>query len=141
VRRGIRAVDRDLHAFDAEPREAPGGALVDVAAVGFDLQGDAACGEQLDNVPEVSHAERLAAAERDIGNAAGRDAAGELERLAPIELVAPGAVRAGFFAAGDAARAAAIGELPRKKKGRTKLVNRASTARPRIGVNCWTYFR
>jgi hypothetical protein len=109
-----------------------------VAAVGLDLQRDAVRREQLDNVPEVSYAERLAAAEGDVGNAAGRDAAGELERLAAGELVAPGAVRAGFLAAGDAARAAAIGELPGKKKGRAKLVNRASTARPRIGVNCRT---
>ena len=111
--------------------------LVDVAAVGFDLQRDAARDEQLQDFPEVRRAERLAAAERDVGNAGGDDAAGEFERLAPVELVAPGAIRPRFLAAGDAARAAAIGELPRKKKGRAKLVNRASTARPGIGVNCW----
>jgi hypothetical protein len=84
----------------------------------------------------VRHAERLAAAEGDVRNAGLGDAARELERLFPVELVAPGAVRAGLLAAGDTARAAAIGKLPGKKKGRAKLVDRASTARPGIGGNC-----
>jgi hypothetical protein len=89
----------------------------------------------------VRHAEGLAASERDIGNAERRDALRELARFVAAELIAPGAVRTRFLAAGDAARGAMIGELPGKKKGRAKLVNRASAARPRIGVNYRDYFR
>ena len=77
------------------------------------------------SVPAVRHAERLAAAEGDVGNAGIDDAAREVERLVAAELVAPGAVGAGFLAAGDAARAAAVGELPGKKKGRAVFVYRA----------------
>ena len=87
----------------------------------------------LEQLPAVRHAERLAAAEGDVGNAGSDDAAGELERLVAVELVAPGAVRAGFLAAGDAARAAAVGELPGKKKGRAVLVNRALPRAPGSG--------
>jgi hypothetical protein len=83
----------------------------------------------------VRHPERLAAAEGDVGDARLDDAVRKLERFVAAELIAPGAVRAGFLAAGYAARGAAIGELPGKKKGRAKLVDRAS-ARPGIGVNC-----
>jgi hypothetical protein len=48
-----------------------------------------------------------------------------VERLIAAELVAPGAVGARFLAARDAASAAAIGELPGKKKGRAVLLYRA----------------
>jgi hypothetical protein len=97
--------------------------LVDMAAVGLDLQCDAAGGEELEQLPGVRHPERFAAAEGDIRNTRSDDAAGEVEGLAAGELVAPGAVRARFLAAGDAARAAAVGELPGKKQRRAKLLN------------------
>jgi len=83
----------------------------------------------------VRHAERLPAAEGNVGNPGIDDAARQVERFVAAELIAPGAVRARLLAAGDAARTAAVGELPGKKKGRAKLVNRASTARPGLGVN------
>jgi len=135
---GGGAVHRDLHAFDGKARQSLGGALVDAAAIGLDLEGDAARGEALEDLPAVRDAERLAAAEGDVGDAGMDDAARELECLFAVKLVAPGAVRTRLLAAGDAARAAAVGELPGKKKGRAKLVNRACIARPGIGVNCWT---
>jgi hypothetical protein len=82
-------------------------------------------GEQLDHLPEVRHAERLAAAESDIRNTERNDAAGEVERFVAIELVAPGPVRTGLLAAGDAACCAAVGKLPGKKKGRAVFMYRA----------------
>jgi hypothetical protein len=48
----------------------------------------------------VRHAQRLAAAEGDIRDARGDDAAGKVERLAAVKLVAPCPVGAGFLAAG-----------------------------------------
>jgi len=112
-----------------------------MAAVGLDLQCDAAGRQNLQELPEMRRAQRLAAAEGDIGNTGSDDAAGEVKGLAAVELVAPGAVRARFLAAGDAARAAPVGELPRKKKGRAKLLNRGSITRPGCGANCRAYFR
>ena len=81
VRRCGGAVHRDLHAFDGKARQALGRALVDAAAVGLDLERDAARGEPLEDLPAVRHAERLAAAEGDVGNAGLDDAAREAERL------------------------------------------------------------
>jgi hypothetical protein len=52
----------------------------------------------------VRHAERLAAAESNVGNTEVYDAAGEVERFGAVELVMPGAVRTRLLAAGDAAR-------------------------------------
>jgi hypothetical protein len=78
VRGGAGAVHRDLHALDAEPGQALGGALVDAAAVGLDLERDPARGEALEDLPAVRHAERLAAAEGDVRNAGLGDAAREL---------------------------------------------------------------
>jgi hypothetical protein len=42
VRRGGGAVDRDLHAVDAERGDPVGGGVVDAAAVGLELERDAA---------------------------------------------------------------------------------------------------
>jgi hypothetical protein len=122
VRRGGRAVDRDLHAIDAERGDAVGGGVVDAAAVGLELERDAARGEAVEHVPAVRDAERLAAAESDIRNAGFADGAGELERLVPAQLVAPRLVGARLLAAREAAGAAAVGQLPGKKEGRSVIV-------------------
>ena len=81
VRRGGRAIDRDLHALHGERGEAVGGGVVDAAAVGLELERDAGRGEPLEDVPACGDAERLAAAEGDIGNAGVGDASREVERL------------------------------------------------------------
>ena len=109
---------------DVERRQPVGGGIVDAAAVGFDLERDAAAGEDLEELPAMRHAERLAAAERDIGDAGLDDAPREVERLVAAKLIAPRLVGAGLLAARDAARAAAVGQLPGKEKGR------AGTRRP-----------
>ena len=66
----------------------------------------------------MRRAERLAAAEGNIGDAGVGDARGDVQRLVARQLVAPRLVRAGFLAAREAARAAAIGQLPGEEKGR-----------------------
>ena len=81
VRGGGRAVDRDLDALHGERREAVGGGVVDAAAVGLELERDAGRREHVEDVPAMRHAERLAAAERDIGDAGVGDAPREVERL------------------------------------------------------------
>ena len=84
----------------------------------------------------MRHAERLAAAECDIRNPERGDAPPKLERLVAVELIAPGAVGTRFLAAGYATRAAAVGELPGKKKGRAVFVYRAPRDSGQLG-----YFR
>jgi hypothetical protein len=69
-------------------------------------------------------AERFTAAEGDEGNAGFRDRAREVERLGAGQLVGPGFVGPGLFAAREASRAAAVGQLPGKKKGRPVLIDR-----------------
>jgi hypothetical protein len=125
VGRGGRTVDRDLHAVDGELGEAVGAGGVDAAAVGLELDRDAARDEALEDAPRVRNAERLAAAEGDVGNAGGGDRVGEGERLVRRQLVAPGLVGAGLLATGEAARAAAVGQLPGEKKGRRVLIDGA----------------
>jgi hypothetical protein len=125
VRRRGGAVDRDLHAVDSQLDEAIGGRRVDAAAVGLELEGDVAIGEPLEDVPRMRRAERLAAAEGDVGDAGLGDRGGEIERFARRQLVAPGAVRTGFLAAREAPRAAAVGQLPGKKKGRFVVIDGA----------------
>src|SRR5262249_28960941 len=80
--------------------------------------------------PAMADAERLAAAESDVGDAGVDDAPGKVERLGAIELITPGAVGAGFFAASDAACATTVGQLPGKKKGRAVVVYGA----PRLDI-------
>jgi hypothetical protein len=80
----------------------------------------------------VLDAEGLAAAEGDVGDAGCGDGVGERERLARRQLVAPGPVRTGFLAARDAARAAAVGQLPGQEEGRIVVVDGAP--RPRSGI-------
>src|SRR5205085_8501152 len=63
VRARGRAVDRDLHAIDGERGDAVGRGGVDPAAVGLELEGDAAFGEPFEDVPGVVDAKWLAAAE------------------------------------------------------------------------------
>nr|HET7859480.1 hypothetical protein [Caldimonas sp.] len=125
VRRGGRAVDRDLDAVDGELGEAVGAAVVDAAAVGLELDRDAIAGEALEDAPRVRDAERLTAAEGDVGDVERGDRVGEGERLARRQLVAPRLVGAGFLAACEAARSAAVGQLPGEKKGRRVLVDGA----------------
>ena len=57
-----RAVDRDLHALDGERRQAIGGGVVDAAAVGLELERDAAAGEHARRYP--SNGRRRAARRR-----------------------------------------------------------------------------
>ena len=106
-------------------------AVVDAAAVGLDLEGDAGAGEDLEELPAMRHAERLAAAERNVGDAELADAPREVERFVAAKLVAPRLVGAGFLAARDAARAAAVGQLPGEEEGRPVLVDRAPRHRGR----------
>jgi len=131
VRGGGGAVDRDLHAVDGELGKPFGAGRVDAAAVGLELDGDAARGEPLEDAPGVVDAERFTAAERDVGDAGSGDRVGERERLARAQLVAPCPVGPGLLAAGDAARAAAIGQLPGEKKGRCVLIDGAPPDRDR----------
>jgi hypothetical protein len=84
----------------------------------------------------MRRAERLAAAEGDIGDAGSGDRGREIERLASRQFVAPGPVGTGFLAAREATRAAAVGQLPGKKKGRFVVIDGAppDRARGRIQV-------
>ena len=118
-----RAVHGDLHALHAEPRQAIGRSVVDARAVGFDLECNAARREQLEQIPEMRRTERLAAAECYIGNPGCDDALCEVERLGAIQLIAPGPVGPRLLATGEAARRAAVGQLPGKKKGRAVLAD------------------
>ena len=76
--------------------------------------------------------ERLSAAERDIRDARVDDAVRERQRLVAVELVGPALVGAGLLAAREAARVAAIGELPRKKERRAVFVYRAAGKRGQL---------
>jgi hypothetical protein len=125
VHGGGGAVDRDLHALHVERGDAVGRAVVDAARVGLELDGDPGRRQPVENVERMRHGERLAAAKGDVGNAGVDDAFGEVERLIARQLVAPRLVRAGLLAAGEATRAAAVGELPGEKKGRVVLEYRA----------------
>src|SRR4029079_19837030 len=84
-----------------------------------------ACREAVEDIPAMRDAERLAAAEGDEGDAEIDDGAGEAERLVAAQLIAPGLVGAGFLAARQTARAAAVGQLPGEKKGRVVVIDRA----------------
>src|SRR5262249_49828117 len=101
-----------------------GGYAGQAAAVGLDLEGGPVVGEELEELPAMRHAERLAAAECRIGDAELADATREIERLVAPKLIPPNAVGPGLLAAGDTLRVAAVGQLPGKKKGRPVLVER-----------------
>jgi hypothetical protein len=77
----------------------------------------------------MGHAQRLAAAEGCVGNSRGHDLARDIQRLGARELVTPRLVGSGLLAAGEAARAAAIGELPGNEKGRPVLLDRTPLRR------------
>ena len=77
-------------------------------------------------------AERLAAAEGDEGDAEIDDVAGDAKRLVAAQLIAPGLVGAGFLAARKTACAAAVGQLPGKKKGRIVVIDGAPLHRIRF---------
>ena len=111
------------HCWDVFERLAAGG--VDAAAVGLELEGDAARREPFEDIPAVCDAERLAAAEGDEGNAEIDEGAGEVECLLAAQLIAPGSAGARFLAARQTACAAAVGQLPGKKKGRVVVIDRA----------------
>jgi hypothetical protein len=100
-------------------------ARVDVAPVGLELERNAGAREDLEEVPGVGDAERLATAERDVGNTGRRDGACEGERLLARELVAPRAVGPGLLAARDAARAAPVRQLPGDEERRPVRIDRA----------------
>ena len=102
-----------------------GGGVVDPAAVGLDLERGSRGREDVEDFPRVGYAERLAAAEGDVGNALGGDVAREAQRLVTRQLVAPCLVGTGFLAAGDAAGAATVGQLPGDEEGRTVIGDRA----------------
>ena len=123
-----RAVDRDLNAVDRKRRDPVGGSVVDPATIGLDLERDPGGGKDFEEFPAVRDAERLTAAEGDVRNPEVDAAPCEVERLVASKLVVPRVVGAGFLAAGDAARAAAVRQLPGEKKGRSVLIDRA----PRI---------
>src|SRR4030095_5710918 len=105
-------------------REPIGRGRVDATPVGLDLERDPRGREDLENLPAMRDPERLTAPEGNEGNAGFRDAAREVERLVAGELVRPRFVRAGLLAARETARAAAVGQLPGKKKGRPVLIDR-----------------
>lgn len=123
-RRG--AVDRYLDAFDAERNQPIRCEGIDPTAVRFQLQGDAAPGQDLEELPAVGHLEGFATAKRAIGDARRDDPPRELERFVPIELVNPGLIGTRLLAARDAASGAAIGKLPSDERG----ARYASTERP-----------
>jgi len=77
----------------------------------------------------MGDAQRLAAAESGVGNSRGNDLARDIQRFGTSELVAPCLVGTGFLAAGEAARAAAVGELPGNEKGRPVFLDRAPLRR------------
>jgi hypothetical protein len=74
----------------------------------------------------MRHAQRLAAAERRVGNAERADGLGDPDGLVGAKLVRPAPVGAGFLAAGEAARLAAVGQLPGDEEGSAVLVGRAA---------------
>ena len=125
VRRSGGAVDGNLHALDAKRCQPVRSGVIDAAAIGLELQCDAGVGQAGEEVPAMRRAERLAAAEGDIGDAGVDDARGDVQRLVARQLIAPRLVRSGFLAACDAAGAASIGQLPGEKKGRPVRVDRA----------------
>src|SRR5215467_1825725 len=124
VRGGGGPVHRDLDAPDCERLDPVGGHVVDATAVGLDLECNPVLGEDLEELPAMRHAERLAAAECRIGDAELADATREIERLLAPKLIRPSAVWPGLLAARDTLRVAAVGQLPSKKKRRPVLVER-----------------
>ena len=114
------------HCWDVFERLAAGG-------VALKLETDGSR-EPFEDIPAVRHAERLAAAEGDEGNAEIDDGAGQAERLVAAQLIAPGPAGAGFLAAGKAACAAAVGQLPGKEKGRIVVIDGAPPHRIRFSV-------
>jgi hypothetical protein len=120
-----RAVDGNLHALDGEFGQTVGGGIVDAAAIGLELERDAAVGENLEEFPAMRDTERLAAAEGRVRDAGFDDAPREVECLVAPKLVSPSSVGPGFLAARDATRAAAVGQLPGDEQSGAVLVNRA----------------
>ena len=110
--------------MDGEHRQVMGGGIVDVAAVGLELERDTRVGEKLEDLPAMRHSERLASAESNIRDAESNDVPGEFQRLVSREFVAPSLVGTGLLAAGDTVRAAAVSQLPGNKKRRAVLVDR-----------------
>src|SRR5262249_48375278 len=113
-----------LDASDGERLDPVGDRVVDATAVGLDLEGNPVLGEDLEELPAMRHAERLAAAECHIGDAKLADTTREIERLVGPKLIPPSVVGPGLLAARDTFRVAAIGQLPGKKKGRPVLTQR-----------------
>src|SRR5262249_45254140 len=101
-----------------------GGHVVDSTAVGLDLEGNPVLGEDLEELPAMRHAERLAPAECPIGGAQLAGATREVKPLLAPKLIPPSRVRPAPLAERDTLRVAAIGQLPSKKKGRPVLVER-----------------
>src|SRR5262252_4523223 len=103
--RGSRGpVHRDLDAPDGERLHPVGGHVVDATAVSLDLQGNPVLREDLEELPAMRHAERLATAECHVGDAELADAAREIERLVAPKLVPPSVVGPGLLAARDTSR-------------------------------------
>ncbi len=79
---GIRAVDRDLHAFGVETRETVGGRVVDAQAVGLNLEGRPSARQGFKDGPGMRDGERLPASERGVRNTGLDDLRGESQSLA-----------------------------------------------------------
>jgi hypothetical protein len=105
--------------------------VVDRVPVCLDLERNASVGQQLEEIEAERDGERLAATESDIRNAEVRDFACDSQRFIAVELIGPSLVGSRVFTAGNAARAAAIGQLPGDEEGCSVLVYRA----PRDGVD------
>ena len=125
VRRRGRAVHRHLNAVERKGLQPVGGGIVDMAAVGFELEGDAARRRGSRRYPSnagLRAVRRHRRRRRECRNPAIRRA--RSSAAARSQLVRPRAVGAGLLAAREAARAAAVGELPGKEKGRAVLLYR-----------------
>lgn len=120
------AIDRDLHTLDCERREPVGRRVVDATAVRLELQRHPGVGKKVEDFPAMRHTERFASTEGHIRDAEVGDSPRHVERFVAAQLIAPGLVGSRFLATGDAARAAAIGQLPGKNRG----ARYSSTARP-----------
>jgi len=119
------AIALGCSAFVTGPMMRIGRAGVDAAAVGLELEGDAPGSEPREDIPAMRDAKGLAAAEGGEGDAEIDDGVGEAKRLVTAQLIAPGLVGTGFLAARKTARAAAVGQLPGKEKGRIVVIDGA----------------
>ena len=126
---GGGAVERDLHTANPKARQRGGGRAVDQAAIGLDLERHTGVRQNREQIPAKLNRQRLAAAERDIGNVERNRLPRQIECLGPLQFIGPSPIGTGLLATSQALRFTAVGQLPGQKKRGGIIVQRPARHR------------